>query len=1400
MDLSWCISFYEFYKLVNYNDLKNQCFKKNGEIKNENVRGIKKEAQELLKLLHKHHPKIQKEKDLDQVIQNEIMFFIYGELYRLEQTVGYDRFKELLHKCFTEFKNKGLLLTKEQLQEKFPDEGSDLYKLHEILVSLKVKTGFDWRKIKTSYEARREVANIEKMKPIEPRVKQLPKLNNDEELMDLEYEDYQREVMNQESDFTEQIMEEEQLASQHEYINRPKPAQEDDGYDNVEDYFEDSYYNYFGESTFNQIDSPDYSIGVTVAKDKNNNPIINANLSGKNRVRKDRVNEVLKLFEEHFLKSTHTNVIYRYHFRGVGWRTYKLRNKEEMEKMFESLKNYGATNVEEVYYSASSSYYEQHELPKIEFVDYVRIEVENFDIKDSKKKTYKDKGGEFFPYRLLPEYCYDQIDQTLSLSQIFLGLSKAPEIIKPIVYSIPLRKKTEEFRIVKGNLIEVFNEINKEYEIKENDSEEYKLIMKKRREKCKKPILEKLKGIERDEFKYNCFCYALKQSGKISDKLINQIQTRCYGVYVKMKDVKDLCKDLNIKINLSEYTPNIDHKFRKTIINPEGSIEVNLGLIRTEDMKGDHYFINCLTPYSTFYLKHRQEIINYAIDNNKDITKLYAVEKYDKRYNCYCAKGKNVKYATMFDLILYVKEQNGFYPYSLNDTLNIYSNFDRYIANKEIEDLEYDNSCVRIIKSKGKRKEEEDNNDDDNDLNDKFICEPVKYEYFYADFEASTQGWHKPYAIAYFSTCHDYNINSIYGYGCEEKFLDELSKSEYTPVVFFHNLAYDGRFLAQYGIRKIIKKAGKILTMELSYKGHTIILRDSYAMITAPLKDFPSMFGIENIQKELYPYNYYTEERVNSNIGIIDEAGKYETIPWSKEDYKLFNENIDKIPGCRIDENHFRMDLYCEFYCKQDVNILMKGHMKFRELVEWELNLDIYDIISISSLANKYFTNNIYCKISNLYEYSGHVRKFIQGCVKGGRCMTRQNKKWHCTERLYDYDACSLYPSAVHRLKLATGAPKVIPKGYLGNSKKLFDHLMKEQQLEPTKERFISAFIVDIEITKVGKELAFPIIMQKTKKGNLNCNECCCMRVDNIELEDLIKFQQIEFTIKRGYYWSGPKSDLFSKEMKRIYDLRVQYKKQKNPLQLVLKLLMNSVYGKTIQLEIKTEQVYCYNTAYRKDKKGNTIKVHEAARFNRKNNKNIKEYYAINKNITCFEVEKGFDDFYVPNFIGVQILSMSKRIMNEVMCLAEDLGIMIYYQDTDSMHIPVKDIPLLEQKYKELYGRVLRGSDMGQFHPDFESNKIKGELQSVESYFLGKKAYCDKLQNENGEVDYHLRLKGIPNNLLESEYEDPLELYKFMFEGGEYKFNLLKLKPSFEMTKDMKIKTRSEFTRQIKFD
>ena len=61
---------------------------------------------------------------------------------------------------------------------------------------------------------------------------------------------------------------------------------------------------------------------------------------------------------------------------------------------------------------------------------------------------------------------------------------------------------------------------------------------------------------------------------------------------------------------------------------------------------------------------------------------------------------------------------------------------------------------------------------------------------------------------------------------------------------------------------------------------------------------------------------------------------------------------------------------------------------------------------------------------------------------------------------------------------------------------------------------------------------------------------------------------------------------------------------------------------------------------------------------------------------------------------GVEILSMSKRIMNEVMCLAEDFKLSIYYQDTDSMHINYEDVEILSKEFKNKYNRDLIGKDM----------------------------------------------------------------------------------------------------------
>ena len=49
---------------------------------------------------------------------------------------------------------------------------------------------------------------------------------------------------------------------------------------------------------------------------------------------------------------------------------------------------------------------------------------------------------------------------------------------------------------------------------------------------------------------------------------------------------------------------------------------------------------------------------------------------------------------------------------------------------------------------------------------------------------------------------------------------------------------------------------------------------------------------------------------------------------------------------------------------------------------------------------------------------------------------------------------------------------------------------------------------------------------------------------------------------------------------------------------------------------------------------------------------------------------------------GVEIISMSRRIMNAVMTMAEDFNLSIYYQDTDSMHINYEETQILSKYQK----------------------------------------------------------------------------------------------------------------------
>ena len=587
--------------------------------------------------------------------------------------------------------------------------------------------------------------------------------------------------------------------------------------------------------------------------------------------------------------------------------------------------------------------------------------------------------------------------------------------------------------------------------------------------------------------------------------------------------------------------------------------------------------------------------------------------------------------------------------------------------------------------------------------------------------------------------------------------------------------------LAQYGISKSIIKGTKTMKADIKYNKKTLHFKDTLPVLSCKLSQLPQMFNIPDIQKEIFPYKYYTLDRLNDNKGVINEAGKDEDKQWTKDDYDLFNSNIDKIPGCRIDNEHFDMWKYASFYCQQDVNILRLGFNEFRNGFIKDFNIDPFKFISISSLANEVFNQRVYYPNGNLYKIGGHVRKFCSHAVYGGRCMTAYNKKWHTTKPLSDFDAVSLYPSAMARLYTVEGRPEVIAPHQLNLS------FLSHQ----------GAYIVEIKITKVNKHYPFPLIVRKVNGLNLNDDnlaegETINMVVDNITLEDLIEFQKIEFEIIRGYYWPGNRDYRIRDEIRKIFNKRLEYKKQKNPLQQLYKLIMNSCYGKTIERPIDKDYKYFTNE---KDLYNYWCKNY---------NKIVEDIQIANSNIHAVKTLRPIDKHFNFSLLGIQVLSMSKRIMNEVMCLAYDLGCHIYYQDTDSMHIEVDDLPKLVNAYNEKYNRELIGSNLGQFHSDFPTINGHDEMpKAVESFFLMKKMYIDKLQDSTGDIDFMIRGKGLTQASIhyaahQFHHSNFMNLYRSIYEGKSQVFDLTKGQPCFSMNKNMTVSTVKTFTRSIK--
>ena len=381
--------------------------------------------------------------------------------------------------------------------------------------------------------------------------------------------------------------------------------------------------------------------------------------------------------------------------------------------------------------------------------------------------------------------------------------------------------------------------------------------------------------------------------------------------------------------------------------------------------------------------------------------------------------------------------------------------------------------------------------------------------------------------------------------------------------------------------------------------------------------------------------------------------------------------------------------------------------------------------------------------------------------------MTRDNEKHHIKHKLADFDAVSLYPSAMNELK-----------GYVKGKPKLF----KDQI--PTNADY---YVARVRFDYIGTKRHFPLLSfyQNGSRNFTNDIVGKTMIVGKQALEDIARFQGAKYTVIEGLYWNEGFNNQITLTIRKMFDARLKYKAEGNPLQNVLKLMMNSSYGKLLMKPIVKKKVFV---------SGGQKKINE---YTHKNIHRMISRTPISDRLALFEEHKALTSHFSPIHLGIQILDSSKHIMNRVMCLAEDIDARIWYQDTDSMHIDYDAVPRLAEAYKKYYSKELIGKDLGQFHVDFELKGSKGNIYAKESIFLGKNSYLDLLACDNNDVEgVHIRMKGIPSKLREDNLN---EKNMNLFNGQSLSFDLSELCSINIDTKSQTVSKRTNFKRNVSF-
>jgi len=780
----------------------------------------------------------------------------------------------------------------------------------------------------------------------------------------------------------------------------------------------------------------------------------------------------------------------------------------------------------------------------------------------------------------------------------------------------------------------------------------------------------------------------------------------------------------------------------------------------------DHYFVLEDTPFTKAAVK------NFKYFEHKNWVNMYqAKKKNEKIYVEKTPPSKNRPIATTLDLVRWGLEQDLFIKMTYDD-LNSIQEISKGFTASSI------NEMTEKITTDGYRQTDIDPEEHESMAEYtppnpplgfvKGTKIPVDYKVIYFDIEASPTNTHIPFCLR--SIAADSEVCKEYlGEDCVEQFIKGLDPVP--TLLLAHNLGYDLSFFFRTGMiwwSSIIRPSTSSIKTATGYTGPwnnrvRLVFKCTYSLTGMPLRDFADTFDLE-VKKEIMPYRSYTPKTIKKETLTFESFSAGLDDPTQKDDlYKNckdlgFLDRSQSGPVKRV-----RHIAYASWYCEQDCRVLKAGITKLRKEFNELFDLDLFLFVSIPHFSHH--AGQKFGVFKGVHKLGGIEREFIRRCIYGGRVMMANNEQQHIkSKKIGDFDAVSLYPSAMVRddMNVPLGPPLHISDA----------SYMKVKDLGEYNSAYLR-----VNIKRIPHTRSFPLLCKQDEELQVYNYENTAIGIHfltKVQLEDVVEFHKLQdddYKIECGLFFNQGVNTKIRDFIKDTFEQRLKYKDKSSPnynpvKQKLMKDVMNCFYGKCIQKPIN-DQVKFFDSQEKRDE------------YCRRHYNNLIDVTDLQNGegewkLSIVKTSKNIARHEMYCHVGANILSVSKRIMNQVMCLSEDKGINIYYQDTDSMHIEDDKLPSLAKSFKEKYGKELIGKRMGQFHADFEFKGVEAK-HSVELLALGKKTYIDIVEcvDSEGLVKYqpHYRFKGIPRDAIIEKAKDLdisiLELYKNLKYGSD---------------------------------